>query len=87
MTRIGFLPVALFAAALLSACASAPVNEMPAAANPASPTAEAPAKPVERHEASAQCWMKYDKAGGGIDAKMRLVDKCIDEKMKANPPR
>jgi hypothetical protein len=36
---------------------------------------------MERHEASAQCWMKYDRTGGSLDAKSRLVDKCISDKM------
>jgi len=61
--------------------ATSPVAAAPAAASPA-PAAEAPPK---QFEASAQCWMKYDKAGGSLDAKAKLVDKCIDDKMKGAP--
>jgi hypothetical protein len=69
---------------LLAGCAQTPVNEMGTAATTASTTAAAPAEapPVERHEASAQCWMKYDKSGGSLEAKAKLVDKCIAEKTK-----
>ncbi|MBV9556759.1 MAG: hypothetical protein JO254_06735 [Pseudolabrys sp.] len=88
MRHHGLTLTALLATAVLAGCAGGPANEMPAAAaSPASASADAPAKPIERHEASAQCWMKYDKAAGGIDAKAKLVDKCIDEKLKAAPPR
>jgi len=79
-----YLPIAIFAAGLLGACAAASSpGEMPAVAAAAEPDAP----PLEMHEASAQCWMKYDKSGGGLDAKAKLVDKCIDEKMKTQKPR
>ena len=73
----------------LAACASKPASEMPAAA--ASDTAAKPASaaveeddepPMERAEANAQCWMKYDKSGGTLEAKAKLVDKCAADKMK-----
>ena len=38
--------------------------------------------PTDRAEANAQCWMKYDKSGGTLEAKAKLVEKCSDEKMK-----
>jgi ABC-type glycerol-3-phosphate transport system substrate-binding protein len=77
----------------LAACASKPVSEMPAAASATSASAAAPvatagpaaqpkAAPADVHEASAQCWMKYDKTAVNLDAKAKLVDKCIDDKMK-----
>ena len=37
---------------------------------------------MEVHEASAQCRMQVDKTRAGIDARVKLVDKCIDDKMK-----
>ena len=74
--------------ALLAGCAAKPESELPTAlkpeAAPAAQTAavdEAPAPRLERHEASAQCWMRYDKSGGSLDAKARLVEKCISDKM------
>lgn len=73
----------------LTACATKPESEMPAtttatAAKPAATPAAEPADepPMERSEAAGQCWMKYDRSGGSLEAKAKLVDKCIDDKMK-----
>jgi hypothetical protein len=54
-----------------------------AAATPATPAAATPdPEPIpERHEASAQCWMRFDKSPGTLEAKAALVDKCINDKM------
>jgi hypothetical protein len=75
-----------FLALSLAACASKPASEMPAAATTAAakPAAveQADEPPMERSEAAGQCWMKYDKSGGSLEAKAKLVDKCIDDKMK-----
>jgi hypothetical protein len=91
------LILATLASALLAGCANTPkpddgsaaVAAPPAAAAPtaAAPAEQPPAKPMDVHEASAQCWMKFDKNGGSLEAKSKLVDKCIDEKMKAQKPR
>jgi hypothetical protein len=72
---------------VLAGCASKPVGEMPAAATaPAaaapSPAAQADAPPMDRPEANAQCWMKYDKSNISLEAKAKLVEKCADEKME-----
>ena len=75
--------------ALLTGCAAKPESEMPTALKPegapaAAQTAltdEAPASRLERHEASAQCWMRHDRSGGSLDAKAKLVEKCINDKM------
>jgi hypothetical protein len=80
------------AAAALAACTAAPVTEMPAATAPAAkPQSEAAAKPpgplnadgtpLTRAEANAQCWMRYDRTAGTLEAKAKLVEKCADEKM------
>ena len=69
----------------LAACASKPAGEMPAATTAAAKPAaveQADEPPMERSEAAGQCWMKYDKSGGTLEAKAKLVDKCIDDKMK-----
>ena len=91
MTR--WLVIAIGALALAGCAASGPVNEMPAATAPAPAaqpaTAEAPSSgpvnaeglPLERHEASALCWMRYDRTPGTLEAKAKLVDKCINDKM------
>jgi hypothetical protein len=70
-----------FLAVTLAACAAqGPVNEM--AASPAAQAAETQAPPPEKHEVAAQCWMKYDKSTTNLDAKAKLVDKCIADRMK-----
>ena len=78
--RLGIL--AAFALSL-AACASKPAGEMPASTTAAAPAAEqADEPPMERAEAAGQCWMKYDRSGGSLEAKAKLVDKCIDDKLK-----
>jgi hypothetical protein len=75
--------------ALLAGCAARPDSEMPSALKPetapaAAQTAagdDAPGPRLERHEASAQCWMRHDRSGGSLDAKAKLVEKCINDKM------
>jgi hypothetical protein len=49
------------------------------------PAAESdPGPPLERHEVAGTCWMIADKRGGSLDAKLKTVDKCIDDRMKAD---
>ena len=82
-------PAIVLILALLAGCAGKPDSEMPTALKPetapaAAQTAaadDAPAPRIERHEASAQCWMRYDKAGGPLEVKAKLVEKCINDKM------
>jgi hypothetical protein len=89
--RQGCFTAAILAAAiLLPACAATRAGDAqpalaatPAAAEPAEP----PPQPLLRHEASAECWMKHDKSGGSLEAKTKLVGKCIDERMKAQKPQ
>ncbi len=72
-------------AAMLAACASTPESTPPAAA--AAQAEPEPEKPMEVHEASAECWMRVDKMRvAGIDQRAKLVDKCITEKMKGAKP-
>jgi hypothetical protein len=85
LARVAILTV--LATALLCGCANTPKPDDDSAATVAAPAPAAaadqpPPKPVEMHDASAQCWMKFDKSGGSLEAKSKLVDKCIDEKMK-----
>jgi len=69
-------------AALLAGCAAqGPVNEMVASPGQ-QPTGEAQAPPPDKHEVAAQCWMKYDKSTSNLDAKSKLVDKCIADRLK-----
>jgi hypothetical protein len=41
------------------------------------------AEPMTRERASATCWTRYDRSRASLDARMKLVDKCIDERMQA----
>ncbi len=65
--------------ALLAGCAAKP--ETTPVAGQAAIGDDAPAPRLERHEASAQCWMRHDRSGGSLDAKAKLVEKCINDKM------
>jgi hypothetical protein len=78
-------------ALLLAGCTTPPGGDTAATANPAIAPAPAAATiqpvddpPVERPEAYAQCWMKYDKSGASLEAKAKLVDKCAADKMMGN---
>jgi len=54
------------------------------AAQPAPPEPDPePEEAMTRERASGMCWMRYDRSRASLDARMKLVDKCIDEKMRA----
>jgi hypothetical protein len=55
----------------------------PQAAKPAEPVADS--EPMTHARAARECWMKTEKANAhaDIDKRADLVNKCIDEKMKA----
>jgi hypothetical protein len=76
----------LFAGLVLSGCehdgiGASRAPQQVAAAQPA----PVPAEPIPEPQASAACWMKYERgrAGLSLEARAKLVDKCIDERMKA----
>ena len=89
MSKSGILS-ALCALALLSDCAGsnssaelapAPAPQPVAQAAPSGPPPKAALTP---EEAKTQCWMKYesDKRVKNIDARLILVEKCVDETMR-----
>jgi hypothetical protein len=63
----------------------------PAAAHAAAPAAvPPPPKPTTQEamqQARAECWMKTesDRAARDIDRRVKLVEKCVDDKMTAQP--
>jgi len=64
--------------------AEAPKAEAPKPqAKPAEPAADS--EPMTHSRAARECWMKTEKTGPGMDLDRRadIVNKCIDEKMKA----
>ena len=73
------------------AAAAAPAAPPPAqsAAPPPAP-APAPAKKaaLTPEEAKGQCWMKYenDRRAKSIDERLKLVEKCVDDTMRNQPP-
>lgn len=75
----------LLAAAALAGC----VQDEAAAGGPsiAAATPAAPAEPLSDEQASEECWMKYErgKADLPLDARAKLVDKCIAELTKRKP--
>ncbi len=58
------------------------------AAPAAPPPAPAPQAALTPEEISAQCWMKFenDRRAKSIDARAELVDKCIKETSRNQPP-
>lgn len=67
---------------LLAAC------ETTTTKGPAAEAAKPPEPPLTRTDAARECWMKTEKGSASlnIDKRADLVDKCIDDKMKAAPP-
>ena len=55
----------------------------PQATKPAEPVADS--EPMTHSRAARECWMKTEKtnAHADLDKRADLVNKCIDEKMKA----
>ena len=88
MNKSGILPVWAFA--LLAGCAqsnsSAELAPTPAPqpAVQAAPSAPPPKAALTPEEAKTQCWMKYesDKRVKNIDARLILVEKCVDETLR-----
>jgi hypothetical protein len=84
------------ALATLTACAGGNSSaELSPAAQPAAvqttppaPAAPAPKTPVTPEKAKAECWMKYegDKHVKNIDQRLVLVEKCVDDTMRNQPP-
>jgi hypothetical protein len=71
------------AAATTSAATPAAKPDIKPDTKPAAPAAQhSDAPPMDRTEANAQCWMKYDKTAVSLEAKAKLVEKCADEKLK-----
>jgi hypothetical protein len=70
------------AAATTSAATPAAKPDIKPDTKPAAPAEQAVAPPMDRTEANAQCWMKYDKTAVSLEAKAKLVEKCADEKLK-----
>ncbi len=70
------------AAVMLAAC------ETPTG-GPATQTSKPAEPPMTRTRAATECWMATEKgrASGDIDKRADLVNKCIDEKMKAAQAR
>ena len=81
MTSSPTLSFALVALSLLLAgCETTSSGTSTEAAKPAEP-------PMTRSRAATECWMKTEKgsAGADLDKRADIVNKCIDEKMKATP--
>ena len=74
------------AAALSAARTGRPLEASRTGGGAASPPAQQAALTPE--EVKAQCWMKFenDKRAKNIDARLQLVDKCIAETSRGQPP-
>ena len=87
MNRLGLLPA--FFALALAGCAQTNTSADLAPAPAPQPAAvqAAPAAPpaaLTPEEAKAQCWMKYenDKRVKNIDARLTLVEKCVNDTLR-----
>jgi uncharacterized lipoprotein YajG len=62
----------------------APAAPQAAPAQQAAPAAPPPKVALTPEEAKAQCWMKYegDKRVKNIDARLTLVEKCVDDTLR-----
>lgn len=75
---------------MLAGCAqgNSSADLAPAAPQPAPAQQTAPAAPPKAaltpEEAKAQCWMKFegDKRVKNIDARLTLVEKCVDDTLR-----
>ena len=67
----------------IAAAAAAPAQS---AAPPPAPAQQAALTP---EEAKSQCWMKYenDRRAKGIDERLKLVEKCVHDTMRNQPPQ
>jgi hypothetical protein len=89
MSNSGILST-LGALALLAGCAQSNTSAELAQAPAPQPTAQAvPSAPPPKaaltpEEAKAQCWMKFenDKRVKNIDARLILVEKCVDDTLR-----
>lgn len=78
LTRFTLPVLLVLAAAALAGCETTGVGAKPEAAKPAEP-------PMTRTRAAEQCWMATEKGNAGLalDKRADVVDKCIEQKMKA----
>lgn len=76
--RLGALALMAAAAALLAGCETT-------GPGPSAQAAKPPDRPMTHTRAAEECWMKTEKgsASMSLDKRADVVDKCIDEKMKA----
>jgi hypothetical protein len=73
----------------IAATAPAPSAAASPAQSAAPPPAPAQQAALTPEEAKSQCWMKYenDRRAKGIDERLKLVEKCVDDTMRNQPPQ
>ena len=72
------------------AAAPPPTVASPAqSAAPPAPAAATTQAALTPEEAKSRCWMKYenDRRAKGIDERLKLVEKCVDDTMRNQPPQ
>ena len=74
----------------IAAAPAAPPPAQSSATPPAPAPAPAPAKQaaLTPEQAKGQCWMKYenDRRAKSIDERLKLVEKCVDDTLRNQPP-
>jgi hypothetical protein len=84
-SRSAFARLLPLAAALLLLAACETTGTKGPAVEAAKPP-EPPPPPMTRTQAAQECWMKTEKSAANkldLDKRADIVDKCIDEKLKA----
>lgn len=73
----------------IAAAAPAAPPPVQSAAPPASAPAPAKQAALTPEQAKGQCWMKYenDRRAKNIDERLKLVEKCVDDTMRNQPPQ
>ncbi len=96
LASIAVCALALGGCAQSNSSAEIAAPRLPAAPPPAqsaAPPAPAPAPAKQAaltpEQAKGQCWMKYenDRRAKNIDERLKLVEKCVDDTMRNQPPQ
>jgi hypothetical protein len=68
--------------------AAPPPAGRPAQAAPAAPPPPAKQAALTPEEAKGKCWMRYenDRRAKSIDERLKLVEKCVDDTLRSQPP-
>lgn len=83
--------LALVLALTVSACANGDTAPPPAAAAPSAAAAAPPVRTAAKtpEQVKGECWMKFenDRHAKDLDTRLKLVDKCVEDTLRAQGPQ